>query len=359
MTYRESAPYIGKKDLIGGLVMRTLMLFKVDAFLSHLATRKKVTKEAGSGFYEDKGGIFVPGRLFKDLTDRPTETTNWVDKVDTTTWKDFQEIEPIWDAFSNPMSVICNATTNYDGATLLFADGASYGHGLRLDERAMRAFKHMMASIYPTKYDRPITQDDLLGFYTLPDEHSNRYEDGSLVVDFRKVGERIKASVYAGFLLGHPSNFRQALDHEEQIERKSIILNADKEPQKDTLIAKPYVYCYGKTGMPDNPVGIIKVLGWGELGNFATSYPTDRLPTRLAEKRRTPHIFTYQHPNSSPKPVYFLLDRYSPTVDIGGCTRTQTWILSPNDIGIEYLRPIFKHGIKRPGLEGVVFQPNF
>lgn len=354
-------PAISKRNLIGGLVMKTFLLFKVDAFLSYLADSNGtgITKEVAKGLYDDKGGIWLPGMPFRGLTDREEDEelviTKWEDDLDTRTWEEFEKIEPIWQHLSTPMKVICNGTSNYDSATLLFRRGVSYGHELELREKAMPAFRQMMATTHPISSDRPISKNDLIRLYAIPHEYCNRGPDDTLIEDFQKVGGRTKASIFAGYLLGHPTNFRQAIG--KKIRREPTILETE-EGREDILIAQPYVYAYHTTGMPESPVGLIKILGWGELGNFAVAYITDSPPKRVRAKRRTPHLFTYKYPDSEEVKVYALLDRYGPTKEMDRCKRYQTWVLSPNDIGTKYLRPIMKHGIERGNLRGVKFSFN-
>jgi hypothetical protein len=259
---RKGRTMVTKKELIGNELVKEIMRIRVDALakmleLDHKKRLPKVYEEGATGELDNKGAIFVPGGLVLEDSDR---TPIRKKKYGSNSGTAFHKL--VRDCMQN------------DNATLLFQDG--YVSGVNLDngffaEKSSQILGAKSAAgrrpkILERHPPRRIRSDDICKSLC-PEAIPAPY------------GSRTKLSSCLAVCLTEPRLFYLECTHEYAL--RGIAARRVWERIRSTrrairgrgrqVLAPPYIVVCHQTRYRKNAlVGMTRILGIGEFGEFAT-----------------------------------------------------------------------------------------
>ncbi len=315
-----------KSEIIGNILIKELIAIRTDTLWRMLAMLKRgqlpePNEEGATGKLDNKGAIFVPGGLiYQDVDDNDIDYKP-------------QELDEA--SFRRRI----RDSLKYDNATLLFPDGVV--NSVNLDTgfftRTTRIVYTAKAAVHK-RLRRVTSLDDDIDAVDVIRSHSPPYVDPPY-------GSRTRISTCVSIGLIDPNIYfgyckRECNLSKERLhrfaERMNQVLNPP-EPSGSEVLFPPYVVVLHDTRYKDNSLtGLIRILGIGKFGEFAT-ITFDALDSQLtAELKRREidhsddHVFaefggvkalcilrTYEQTNPGKRSMKYRMDLIHPEKDVG------------------------------------------
>ncbi len=331
-----------KKDLIFNELVRELIAIRVDTLYRMLLMKKnnclpRTNDEGATGNFDNKGALFVPGGIILEDSDRFKVKSDHFKSLSSGSFRDQ-----------------IHSSMKLDNATLLFPDGIA--SGVNLDNGF---FANISSSILT--YKRAARKKS----FTLRSHPPGRITSSNVTKSntpqyiLPPYGARTKISSCLSVCLTEPrlyflqcreffrlhGNGQQHLWDNLSLSRKSI------RGYGDSILAPPFIIVCHTTRYRENILcGLIRILGIGDFGEFATitieEMDREYLETLLDEKE---NFENYIITESADKIISCLLRFYPKTTPGKRLLRTRTIPLSPEkDININ-VKQIFRRSRNRYG----------
>jgi hypothetical protein len=319
-----------KKDLLGNELMKEIITIRFDALWKMLRLKQegrmpKIDEEGATGRFDNKGAIFVPGGMV---------------------YADVDEMPIIYDSSGNMDSQTfrtkVRAAMQYDNATLLYADGMAVGVNLDtgfFSKAARQIFVYKKAAMKrKKKIGEKVT-------FELSSNDITRSHCPAYVTEPYGARTRISSCLSVGLI--EPNMFyaycqTQLRLRKEEKEIFSRRLDLVQEPvlgKDHTLLFPPcIIVCHNTRYREDILTGIIRILGFGRFGEFATFTFENASKGLLQETKLKKDEFgpadlfaTY-----GDEKVVGVLRIYAPTTPGKRSPRATARIISPSkDLGLD------------------------
>jgi hypothetical protein len=321
---------ITKKDLVGNELVKEVITIRVDTLWRMLGLKRegrlpKIEEEGATGEFDNKGAIFIPGGLIYGDVDGDPVTYDSHGKMGAV---EFRE------KIRNAMQ--------YDNATLLYQDGIAAG--IHLDsgffsKAARQIFAYKKAAM---KRIKKIEGKRPLEFSSgdITRSHCPSYIN-------EPYGSRTRLSSCISVCLIELPMFyaycKTALNfNAEEEEKFSKSLNAAQEPvagKKNTILAPPYIIvCHDTRYQEHIFTGIIRILGFGKFGEFASFTLEEARKSVLREARLNKEEFSPAEIFAEDEGIKIVgvLRIYAPTTPGKRSQKTITKLISPSkDLGLD------------------------
>lgn len=317
-----------KKEIIGNLLLKELIAIRTDTLWRMLALMKRgrlpgVNEEGATGKFDNKGAIFIPGGLiYKDVDEKAITYT------------------PTPKMHASLFLAQIRKSLQYDNATLLFPDGVVTS--VNLDSgfftRAARRIYDYKTAAFKRKRKIGAAMPPDIDSAEVIRSHCPTYIDPPY-------GSRTRISTCASIGLADPHMYFAYCKTEfnlsrERRKRFAAKLDQAQDPAqlKDgTVLYPPYVVVCHDTRYKENSLtGLIRILGLGRFGEFAT-LTFESVNSQLAgEMKRKKvdfdraHVFahygdvkalgvlrTYAPTNPGKRSLKYRMDLIQPERDVG------------------------------------------
>ncbi len=316
-----------KTEIIGSVLLKELIAIRTDTLWRMLALHSRdqlpgVHEEGATGKLDNKGAIFIPGGLiYQDVDEREIDYKP-------------QEIDEA--LFHRKI----RESLKYDNATLLFPDGVV--NSVNLDtgffSRATRRIYTVKAAAYKRKRRISSKLEEGISASDIIRSHCPTYVEPPY-------GSRTRISTCVSIGLIDPHIYFAYCKTEYYMsprrlrnfaERLDTVLEP-KEPRVRNILFPPYVVVCHDTRYKENSLtGLIRILGIGKFGEFATiTFEGLDSPLSAELKRKNidfsqEHVFaayggvkalcvlrTYEPTNPGKRSLKYRLDLISPRKDLG------------------------------------------
>ncbi len=316
-----------KTEIIGSLLIKELIAIRTDTLWRMLALLKRdqlpeVNEEGATGKLDNKGAIFIPGGLiYQDVDEK--EIDYKPQKLDAALFRR-----------------IIRESLKYDNATLLFDDGVV--NSVNLDTgfftRTTRVIYTAKAAAHKRTRRVSHTADNDIDAMDIIRSHCPSYVTPPY-------GSRTRISTCVSVGLIDPHMYfayckRECNLSKEHLQSFAARLNAVLEPPEKSegqILFPPYVVVCHDTRYKENSLtGLIRILGIGKFGEFAT-ITFESLGSHLAAEMRRKdidqtqdHVFaeydgvkalcvlrTYEQTNPGKRSLKYRLDLISAEKDLG------------------------------------------
>ncbi len=319
-----------KKDLIGNELIKELISIRVDTLWRMLSLKAearlpKIEDEGATGEFDNKGAIFIPGGLiYEDLDGIPVS------------YDRYGEIGP------KEFRQNIRSAMHYDNATLIYPDGMATGVNLNngfFSRAARRVFAYKKAAVKRKKKvsgrkSLDLTSDDITRSHC-PNYIKEPYGARTKLSSCISVGltEPLMYNIYC------KTEFRLNQAEERVF---SSGLDAALKPvlgKDGAVLSPPYmVVCHDTRYRQGILTGIIRILGIGKFGEFATITLEETTKGLMQETRPKKAEFSatdifakYQGLR-----VVCVLRIYAPTTPGKRSSKMKTMLISPsNDLGLD------------------------
>jgi hypothetical protein len=320
---------VTKKDLIGNELMKEIFAIRVDTLWKMLGLKRegrlpKTEDEGATGEFDNKGAIFIPGGLVYGDVDENPVTYDFHGKIGAAEFR--RKIR---------------AAMVYDNATLLYPDGMATGINLDsgfFSKAARRIFAYKKAAM---KRKKKIGEK-------IPLELSSSDITRSHCPGYIKepYGSRTRLSSCLSVCLIEPHMFyayyKTALRLNARQEEEFFKgFNTAQEPvtsKKSTILAPPYIIvCHDTRYQEHILTGIIRVLGFGKFGEFATFTLEEARKALIRETKLKKEEFSPTEIFAEYEGVKIVgvLRFYAPTTPGKRAGKTTTKLISPSgDLGL-------------------------
>lgn len=319
-----------KKDLIGNELMKELISIRMDTLWRMLGLKAegqlpRVDDEGATGEFDNKGALFVPGGVIYSDVDE--------NRID---------YEPFWGKSPEEFRDKIRIAMAYDNATLIYPDGIATSVNLNngfFSRAARRIFAYKKAAM---KRKKKVRSGDSL---ELSSDDITRSQCPIYIRE--PYGARTRLSSCISVALTEAPMFYAYCKTELGLNNEggktfSAGLDAAQEPVmgKDGSILFPsaIVVCHDTRYREDIFTGIIRILGIGKFGEFATVTMEPATRALLQETRRKKEEFSAAEIFAEYKGIKAVgvLRTYAPTTPGKRSSKTITRLISPaNDLGLD------------------------
>jgi hypothetical protein len=330
LIYAELRIMATKEDLIGNELMKELISIRADTLWRMLALKAegglpRIEDEGATGEFDNKGALFVPGGLiYSDVDENPIHYKAYGDKGP----KEF--------------SKKIRSAMSYDNATLIHPDGMATSVNLNngfFSRAARKIFAYKKAAM---KRIKRVKEGDS---FELSSDDITRSQCPNYIREPYGARTRLSACISVG-LTEAPMFFaycKTELGLNSEEERAfSSDLDQAQEPvlgKDKTILAPPFiVVCHDTRYREDILTGIIRILGIGKFGEFATITLEPATKAILQETRRRKEEFSAAEIFAEYKGIKTVgvLRIYAPTTPGKRSLKTTTRLISPaNDLGLD------------------------
>ncbi len=251
-----------KKELVGSTLVATVLEARIDSLWKAIKDKQKGSlleknMEGATGFYDNKGGLFIPGGFVYE--DSEGDTPSIDDYFSLKTPDEFRGF--VFSAMKK------------DNATLIFNDGIS--KGVNLDNgfyiKGAKAIINYKKGSNKRKKRLDLEENHRISSRAITRSYSPPY--------MQEYGSRTILSACLGYFLQNPwGAYERFIDHFKlgRMEQETLFenLSTAQSPLKsrdDKILAYPnIVVCHDSRIREKNMVGMTKIIPPGKPGSFAT-----------------------------------------------------------------------------------------
>ncbi|MFW6014082.1 MAG: hypothetical protein ACOCQG_02815 [Candidatus Nanoarchaeia archaeon] len=275
---------VSKKELIGSILIATVLEARVDSLWKAIRDKQKGSlleknMEGATGFYDNKGGLFIPGGFVYE--DSEGDTPSIDDYFHHKTTDEFRGL--VFSAMKK------------DNATLIFHDGIS--KGVNLDNgfyiKGAKAIINYKKGSNKRKKRLELEENHRISSRSITRSYSPPY--------MHEYGSRTMLSACIGYFLQNPwGAYERFIDHFKLggAEQETLFENVSSSqlPVKSRdgkVLAYPnIVVCHDSRIREKNMVGMTKIIPPGKPGSFSTITVEPAYKDLLAEMGNRKPVFS-------------------------------------------------------------------
>jgi hypothetical protein len=264
---------INKRDLLDNELLKEIISIRVDTLWRMLSLEKdgylpKENDEGATGHLDNKGGIFIPGGLIFEDSDKNAIEKSIIKNI---TIQKFKKL--------------IHQSMEHDNATLLFRDG--FALGVNLDNGFFSELSSLILSSKRASHKRSTTLNKVPPLKSISGDIARSHSQLFVKPPY---GSRTKLSSCIAVCLSEPRLYYILCRSEFSIRGKlneQLLwdnIRSSKEPvvtkEKKVLVPPYVVVCHTTRYKKEIYTGITKLLGIGKFGEFAV-FTLERVTSEL------------------------------------------------------------------------------